>query len=174
MKDVIVSLNEEFKSIIDFLDQNNQPSLSSYANKHFKKIIILSSASYFEDIIQKKLIDFISHRSNNNKEVVSFLRKKAIDRQYHTFFDWDKNNANKFLSLFGDDFKTKIGEEINHSEEITKAMKAFLEMGQLRNTLVHNNFAKFNIENKTIDEIIDLYKKSMIFVRFLEEKLIST
>lgn len=169
--DVIESLNDEFKAIISFLDKNQQPSLSSDVNKHFKKIFILSSASYFEHLIQKYLIGFFSDKSNNNKEVVSFLKRKAIDRQYHTLFDWDKKNANKFLSLFGDDFKKGVEKEINGNAELIEAMEAFLEMGQLRNILVHSNFASYNIDTKTTDEIFYLYNMSMRFVAFLEEKL---
>lgn len=166
---IIDTLNSELKSIINFLDDSKQPSLSSDVDRHLKKVILLSAASYFEHLIQEMLISFIS-KSCGKTEATYFLKNKAINRQYHTFFAWDAKNANKFLSLFGDDFKKKVENEINQDDDLQKAMKAFLEIGQLRNTMVHSNFASFDITNKTTDEIFQLYNSSKKFVTFLENK----
>lgn len=72
-------LNQEYQAIVGFLDQNAQPSLSSDVNRYFKKVIALSSASYFEHRIQELLVQFISVETNNNERAISFFKKKAIE-----------------------------------------------------------------------------------------------
>lgn len=172
-------LNEEYKSIVGFLDDSIQPSLSSDVNKYFKKVIALSSASYFEHKIQEILVEFVTRESNSNSMVINIFKKKAITMQYHTYFEWGEKdnpdkpgkNANKFFSLFGDDFKKQVEDEIKKSAELETSMKAFLEVGHLRNILVHSNFAAYNLDNKTTKDIFDLYKTGIKFVEFIREKL---
>jgi hypothetical protein len=174
-------LYEEYLSIVGYLNDNSQPSLSSDVNKHFKKIIVLSAASYFEHRIQEVLIEFVSKQTNSNTLALNFFKKKAITMQYHTYFSWGEkgnpnkpgNNANSFFALFGDDFKKKSEETIKQSQELTAAMKAFLEIGHLRNILVHSNFAAYNFDNKTTEDVVKLYRDGLIFVMFVEESLLS-
>jgi hypothetical protein len=156
--------------------------LSSDANKYFKKVIVLSSASYFEHLIQDLLVDFISRETNNNTKAVNFFKKKAISLQYHTYFTWgEKNNpdkpgknANTFFALFGDDFKKSVETEIKASSDLEASVKAFLEIGHLRNILVHSNFAAYNLDNKTTEEIFELYKTGMPFIEYIKSKLQET
>lgn len=172
-------LNKECKLIVDFLNENGQPSLSSDANKYFKKVIALSSASYFEHEIQDMLIKFISEKTKNNAHATNFFKKKAISMQYHTYFAWgEKNNidkpgknANSFFGLFGDEFRREVEGEIKKDEGLEKSVKAFLEVGHLRNILVHSNFAAYNLDNKTTEEIFDLYMKSLKFIEYMKKKL---
>jgi hypothetical protein len=173
------SLNEEYLSIVEYLDGNGQPSLSSYANRHFKKIIVLSSASYFEHLIQDALVGFVTNKTNGNSCAISFFKKKAIGMQYHTYFAWGEKdnpdkpgkNANTFFSLFGENFKKEVEDDIKGKPDLDKSMKAFLELGHLRNILVHSNFAAYNIDNKTTEEIFLLYKNGLPFVEYIKHKL---
>ena len=175
-------LNDEYKSIVCFLNENSQPSLSSDANKYFKKVIVLSSASYFEHLIQDLLIDFISRETNNNIKAVNFFKKKAISLQYHTYFTWgEKNNpdnpgknANSFFALFGDDLKKNVEVEIKTNPDLDASVKAFLEIGHLRNILIHSNFAAYNLDNKTTEEIYELYKAGLPFIEYIKSKLQET
>jgi hypothetical protein len=172
-------LNEEYRSIVGFLIDSVQPSLSSDVDKSFKKVIALSSASYFEHLILEILIDFIGKETSNNMKAVNFFKKKAIGMQYHTYFNWGEKddpdkpgkNANVFFSLFGDDFKKEAEEEIRGNPDLDRSMKAFIEIGHLRNILVHSNFAAYNLDNKTTDEIFELYKSGLFFVNYIRDKL---
>jgi len=172
-------LNQEYQSIIGFLEQNAQPSLASDVNRYFKKVIALSSASYFEHKIQEILVQFISQKTNHNNLVISFFKKKAIGMQYHTYFSWGEKdnpdrpgkNANSFFSLFGEDFKRQVEAEVKASADLEIAVKSFLEIGHLRNILVHSNFAAYDIENKTADEIFALYMTGLPFIEYIESKL---
>ncbi len=174
------SIYNEYIQILAFLQENKQPSLESDVNKNFKKIILLSSASFFEYEIQNILIEFISKSSNENIKVVNFLKKKAIGMQYHTYFSWgEKNepnkpgkNANTFFSLFGDDFKNEADNDVKQNKDLDNSIKAFIELGHLRNILVHSNFASYNLENKTTEELYQLYNKAFAFIDYLKNKLI--
>lgn len=176
---IIDTLYAEYLDIVSFLNNKGQPSLSSDTDRYFKKIIVLSSASFFEHEIQNILVNFISMSTNNNLKLVNLLKKKAIGGNYHTFFDWgEKNNpdkpgknANVFFSLFGDDFKIEVQEILKNNEKLSGSIKSFLEIGHLRNILVHSNFAAYNLDNKTTEEIYELHMKSVDFIDFIRQKM---
>jgi len=102
--------------------------------------------------------------------ITSFLKKKGIDRQYHTYFKWDERNPNPFFSLFGEEFKQDVKKIIKSDSELDDSINAFLELGDLRNNLVHQNFASFPVD-KTAEEIYALYKKALKFIEFISSKL---
>ncbi|TRX02099.1 HEPN domain-containing protein [Candidatus Methylobacter oryzae] len=174
----VETLNKEYETIVKFLREQSQPSLVSDVDRYFKKLFVLSSASYFEHLIQEILVEFISKETNNNLKAVSFFKKKAIGMQYHTYFNWGEKgdldkpgkNANTFFSLFGDEFKKEVEAEINTDKELELSVKAFLEIGHIRNILIHSNFAAYNLDNKTANEIFELYKKGFQFINYLKTK----
>ena len=49
-------------------------------------------------------------------------------------------------------------------------MKAFLEIGNLRNQLVHENYADFRLD-KTVDEIYGLYRTALYFLRVFPDAI---
>ena len=61
-------------------------------------------------------------------------------------------------------------EEVRQSEELQLAVRAFLEVGNERNKLVHQDYASFPLE-KTLDEIYDLYHRALAFVEKLPDSL---
>lgn len=71
-------------------------------------------------------------------------------RQYHTWFDWDKTNANQLFALFGQEFKAKIMPHVAESEPLKNSIGAFLEIGNERNKLVHQDYAIFAL-GKTLE-----------------------
>ena len=176
---VVDSIYQEYSSIIEYLGASKQPTLVSDINKHFKKILLLSAASYFEHEIQGILLRFVATKSNNNPMLISLLKNKAISQQYHTYFDWgEKNNpdkprknANRFFSLFGAEFKQEMIELLKKNEELDLSIQSFIEIGHLRNILVHSNFAAYNLETKTTDDIYILFQKGMKFIEFLQNRL---
>lgn len=178
---IIHSLYKEADDIIDQLNKSGEISSSSDARRHFTKIFILAAASYFEDQIQKILVSFAAKCSSNNKYLVSFIRNKAINLQYHTYFNWgEKNNpdkpgknANTFFSLFGPEFKKMICDDIKDKSDIQESILCFIELGHMRNILVHSNFASYNNISKTLEEFYTLFNEANKFVIYLEKTLLS-
>lgn len=143
-----------------------EPSLSIAASDNFRKSLVLASASYFEHRISTCVEEFVHERAAGATLIVAFVRNKAISRQYHTWFKWDDNNANQFFGLFGPDFKQMMQERVKASEELRTAIRAFLEIGNERNKMIHQDFASFPLE-KTLDEIYALYTQALLFVNGL-------
>lgn len=168
---VIDKIYNDYSVLLDYLESNKEISLRNDADNNFKKILLLSIASFFEYEINDALVRFIRINSKNNM-IYSFAKMKGIDRQYHSYFDWRDRKANKFYSLFGDEFKKDIEKEIKSNEVLRNSVKDFLEIGFIRNELVHKNFANFPLD-KTAKDIYVLYKSAIKFVDYLKKRLSS-
>jgi hypothetical protein len=170
MKNTIIDkIYYDYSILLNYLETNEEISLRNDADNNFKKVLLLSTASFFEHKITEILLDFINESSNNNFLIYSFAKKKAVDRQYHTYFDWKNKSANPFFALFGVDFKKDIEKEMKINEALKKSVRDFMEIGYIRNELVHENFANFSLD-KTANEIYDLYESATIFIDYLMRK----
>lgn len=163
-------LFHEFSAVIEALPTNTEVSLQVAAADQFRKSLLLAAASYFEHRVCNLVLDFVRERASGSVLVESFVRNKAIARQYHTWFKWDDNNANQFFGLFGSEFRSEMNNRVRESEELRTAIRAFLEVGNERNRLVHQDYATFAME-KTLDEIYGLYQAALQFVEFLPRAL---
>jgi hypothetical protein len=159
MSNPVEAVKKEFDEILSFLDENKEPSLRSDLDKHYRKVLLLSAASYFEHKITEILLSFFKSKSGDER-IEKFY--KVIDRKYFQLFHWGNYAKNRdfgeFIGIFGIDTK----------DDIQDFIKAFLEIGCLRNNLVHNNFAEFLVEKNT-EEIFTLFKQANQFVDYLEE-----
>lgn len=165
----IKALHDEYSDLIGFCREHNQISYEMYINDICKKALLLSAASYFEAQISNAIHDFASTASKDNNRLVSFIDNKALKRQYHTFFDWDASNANKFLALFGDDFKKKVREKIKENK-LDAAERDFIAIGKERNCLVHQNYVEVSV-NSTFEDIFNRYTSACNFVELFIEML---
>lgn len=156
--------------LLKFLEEKNEPSFMIQFNTIFTKTMLLSSASYFEHEICRMIQVFIERKTQNDDCIISIVKQKAIERQYHTYFgwkDWQSGNVNSFFSLFGQAFKDQRSKEVKDNDKLKSAVKAFLEIGNERNKLVHQNFADCTVE-KTAEEVYELYKQATLFIDFLD------
>lgn len=171
MADVLVDrLHAEFRALVGVLEGASEPSLRVTAEDCFRKALLMSAASHFETIVVAEILRFFAHSSASNERVVEFVRRKALSRQYHTLFDWDAKNANRFFGLFGDACRSAVEERGEKDPDFEVAMSAFLEIGRERNRLVHQNYGAFTLE-KTADEMFALYKRAEYFANALGELL---
>jgi hypothetical protein len=99
-KTVIDSMYEDFTALIEHLEKSQEISFRDIADSTFKKTLVLSAASFFEDKIRNILLNFISEQTKKHELILAFVESKAISRQYHTYFEWDGKNANKFFFPF--------------------------------------------------------------------------
>ena len=161
---VVDILYGEFQDIMSNLGQT-EVSLRLTVEDAFRKNLLLAASSYFEHEIKKCVVSMIE-RNCRCDVVVEFVRNKAIERQFHTYFDWDSRNANRFFGLFGEEFKSYMTKRVKEDDEYEQAVRAFLELGNDRNRLVHQNFGTFILE-KTSEEIFAAYEKECLFVESL-------
>ena len=130
-------------------------------------MLVLSAASYFESMISALILQYASEVSSKDKRVVKLIENKVIERQYHTLFDWNSNNSNAFWKLFGEETKSKVRKTIDGEEGLKQAEKNFLQMGKMRNLLVHENFAEYDV-NYTVEEIYTIYKSACDFISLIK------
>jgi hypothetical protein len=166
----IDKLYEDAAAVVNKLAEGAELSLQVSAGDHFRKILLLASASYFERQVCESVLDFVRERSGGSLLVSAFVKNKAVARQYHTWFSWDQNNANQFFSLFGGDFRTEMVTRVRASDELRESIEAFLELGSERNKLIHQDYATYALE-KTLEEIYALYRKALNFVEVLPGSL---
>lgn len=159
-------------SLVVYLQEHREITLFNEAENNFRKNLLLSIASYFEKIVTDILVEFAKSNSNENDMIVSFIKINGISRKYHTLFDWDVTNANKFFANFGEDFKKKMGKAVSTDKKFEESIKAFLEIGRERNKLVHQNYAELSVD-KTAGEIYSLYQTALYFIEQTKKELIS-
>jgi hypothetical protein len=164
MADTIIDrLHYELSSLLTVLEKAQEISLRSTADDTWRKSLLLAAASHFERRMTESVLAFVSGEASGNSLVTSFVKNKAVSRQYHTWFSWDQTNANSFFGLFGDEFRMFMKGKVKGDVDLAESIKAFLELGAHRNRLVHQDYGTFWLE-KTAEEIYGLYKKALRFV----------
>jgi len=156
-------LHGDFSALLTVLHEKQEISLLSSVDDNWRKALLLSAASHFEYRMTSFIIEFVNDTTGGNSLVTTFVKNKAVSRQFHTWFNWGDANANSFFGLFGSDFRTFMQDKVRRNEELSLSIKAFLELGAERNRLVHQDYGTFPME-KTADEIYGLYKKALMFV----------
>lgn len=159
------TIDQFYKDAIDVAASlpADQPSLLNTVNNNLRKALLLAATSHFEHILSNAVSDAYQQQIGSANHLISFVRNKAISRQYHTWFNWKERNANQFFGLFGDDFKEWMQNNIRNSPELASAIVDFLDLGNERNKLIHQDFASFPFE-KTIEEVYKQYTSASAFV----------
>jgi uncharacterized protein with PIN domain len=168
---IIDKLYEDNTSVLARLLDANEISMYSDLDGKLKKVLVMSAASYFETEIRSIIETFVSRASNANAAVIGLVKNKAIERQFHTYFNWKDRNANLFFSIFGEAFSKHCREQVKGDREVAEAIAAFMELGETRNKLAHLNFGVFPIE-KTSAEIYALYQRAEPFLTYVQRKLV--
>jgi hypothetical protein len=137
-----------------------------FLDEIFAKNLVLSSSSLFEQRISRGIEEHVLKFGGRSDCIVSLVRIKAIKRQYHTYFDWEDEKLGVFPTLLGDTLGSILKTEAKRTPMMENSA-AFLELGSLRNNLVHKNFAVFDC-NKTSEELISLCEKAEMFVQRIE------
>jgi hypothetical protein len=159
---------EDNSSLLVYLSERNELSLLRTVDDSFRKTLVLSAASLFEHQISDAIHGYCNRKSGSDACVLALIRIKALKRQYFTYFDWENKRAGPFFALLGEEIGEKLKAE-SKVDPLKSSVEAFLELGYLRNVLVHQNFAGYVFE-KTNDEVYALYRLARVFVdRVLQE-----
>jgi len=96
MPSIIDRIYEENEVLLNYLEERGQISLRSNVDNNFRKTLLLSAASYFESEIKESIVKFVTEFVSDENPILEFVKNKAIERQYHTYFSWKGRNANSF------------------------------------------------------------------------------
>ena len=127
------------------------------------RTMLLAAASHFESRLADEVERLAAEEVGEGHVLTWLVRRKAIERQYHTWFSWETRNVNSFLSMFGSDFKEEAARWIAEDRGLEQSVRDFLEIGRERNRLVHENFGDAPLE-KTAAEVYGLYESARVFV----------
>jgi hypothetical protein len=167
---LVQRLYDDHRLLLQYLNERDEPSFVSALEGTLPKVLLLAAASHLEHRIQEILIDYFRVLTGECAGAVAFVHNKAVSRQYHTYFDWDRRNANRFFALFGPDFRQEMERRCREDAALAGAIAAFMEIGSLRNQLVHQNYAVLTL-GKTSQELWDLYVRALEFVELLPRLL---
>ena len=161
---------QDSQELYNYLLAKGEISFATYIDNVYKKVLVLSAASYFESKISELISKYAAKASGSDKRIVKLIESKVIERQYHTLFDWKANNTNTFWKLFGEETKESVRQKINGDEKLKTAEQCFIDLGRQRNLLVHENFAEFDV-NITVEEIYKKYRQACNFISLIETVL---
>lgn len=159
----VTRLYDEAAAIINYLLGQGRVSESNSVADIYRKSLLLGCASYFEHILTNAVSQYVIEKSGKSTILHSLIKNKVINRQYHSWFDWDKGNGNKFYTMLGSEFKAAIGKDLKDDTILKKGESDFVELGNERNKLVHQNFSNFALE-LTLDEILSKYHSAVVYV----------
>jgi hypothetical protein len=165
--DVFDALYRDYLALNRYLVHQGEPSLSSVVETNLTKSLLLAAASYLEHRVQGIIKSLYTSNETGeepeNHPRVHFIQKKAISRQYHTYFNWEETRTSSFFAMFGPDVKKHASERIKADPRLDEGARAFLSLGESRNRLVHQNFAAFTVDS-TPSEISDRFQAARYFL----------
>lgn len=159
----IVAMVEEHHRLTAHLQSTGEISLLATVEPAFAKTLLVSAASYYEDRMTEVIVGLYEYNGNSPVALAEFVRNQAIGRRFAQLFTWGDTNANRFFRLFGNEFLNYMRQEVLTNRILDESIRAFLELGKLRNDMVHGNYADFPL-NKTADDVFGLYQKAGPFV----------
>ena len=168
--DFVGKLHRDHSEIHQILIKHKELSLATVSDNSFRKVLLVAAGSRFEKLMTDAVLEYASETLSKNHPITHLVDNKGVKRQFHTWFAWDARNANQFFKLFGNEFKNYMSEKVKNDVELDNSIKAFLEIGEGRNRLVHGDFASFVLE-KTPDEIFELYSHANLFVGKFQEEI---
>ena len=169
--DAIERLCEEHDELIKHLLETGKITWKSRADDQFAKTLLLAVASRFEARLTACVVETFESATGGSEALVSFVQKQAVERRYHTWFSWrDAKNANSFFRSFREEFKNAMEAKVKNDPDLDDAVKAFLELGRLRNELVHEDYATFSMQ-KTPGDVLERYRAAARFVDWFADDL---
>ena len=159
----IEELWHDHASLVDYLQANRQLQLLSRVHDSFRKTLIVAVASYFEVQMTEIIVDLYDKADQGTGVLSEFVKRRAIGRSFSSLFAWESPNANHFYKCFGPEFAASMKRKVDEDKDLEESVKAFLEIGHLRNELVHKNYADFQLD-KTLEEIYERYQLANNFL----------
>ena len=164
----IEELWSDHRELIKYLREDKQVQFLVRAEESFSKTLLIAAASYFEVQLCAAIVGLYGDPSDGTDVLAQFVVKQGINRRFSQMFDWGDStrsarNANRFYGLFGSDFSNHMKKRVLGDRRLDEAVQAFLELGNLRNQMVHGNYADFQL-GKNVEEVYSLYEKARYFV----------
>jgi hypothetical protein len=166
----IRELHDQYVELLQLIDVSTATTSHSVLQETLRKSLLVAVGNFFEKRITGEIEVIAREAAPAHPCMQEFVKNKALTRQYHSLFAWRENNANAFLSLFGVSFKQRVREKISADQAVRDGEMAFMELGRLRNTLVHEDYMIFPSE-KSAEEIFGTASLANEFVNVVVSEL---
>lgn len=143
----------DFNQLTELLRGLHDFSGMTALEETYPKALLLASASHLEVTTTAAILDLWS--GHQRTELQTFVERKSLTRNFHSLFNWTDRKANQFFGLFGTECGERFKARMQADETFARCVNSFLEIGDLRNQLVHRNYAEFSL-TKTAEEILEL------------------
>lgn len=173
---IVDTLYSDFKDLQTYLENAHETSHDQLIRESFRRYLIVAAASLFEVIIKEAINDFSHHCSNGNAAIVALIEKGITKDNYFRLFEWKTASLKSFFNYFGTtsgSLGVRMQEECGKDSDLKESGIAFLKLGNLRNILVHGNFAFLQFD-QTTEEAYELFLKAKPFVTYLLNRLAAT
>ena len=172
----IDALWQDHVSLVEYLRARGEWTLSGRVEEEFAKTLTIAAASYFEVELTEAIAGLYANVLSESYELFEFVKRRAITRQYFQMFQWGSEgqpstNANQFYGFFGSDFNRYMRERVREDAVLDNCVRAFLEIGNLRNYIVHSDYANVTL-NRTAQEIYNLYLEAVPFIELVPRAVI--
>ena len=157
------TLFDDYTDLVKDLGQS--PSGLTALNRSYHKHLIIAAASGLEDEVKKLVPDIFSRLGR--QEFAAFVSKRVMARGYHQLFQWEDRSAKGFFTSFGDGSVAAFKNAMSADVAFKAQHDAFMKLGDLRNTVVHNDYASALVEI-TPDEVMEAFDLALVFVTRIE------
>jgi hypothetical protein len=164
----VTNMYSEHQELVAFFGDDN-PSYQASLERTLPKVLLLAAASEFEVAVCQHIRDYAT-ASSTDKKLAILIDRWVLTRQYYRLFDWESKHAGPLWGAFGEDFKRHMKSRLKEDENLKASLDAFLEIGRLRNELVHQDYANY-VLLKTSAEIFQLYETAIRFIQALPQIL---
>lgn len=160
----VEALYEDYRGIVQDLS-GTSPSALAALNRSYHKHLLVAAASNLEHRVKQLVPDIFTRYGSG--PLGSFVMKATMARGYHTLFDWNKEKAHGFFTNFGEACGLHFREELRSDDVLKGQHDAFMQLGNLRNQVVHGDYASHAIA-LTPEEVIERYRDACRFVARIE------
>lgn len=128
------------------------------------KYLLVSAAGDLEQRTIDAVIYLYEH-DQTSAHLRHFVRHKALERQFHTLFDWRNKKPNTFFSLFGPEKKKELV-ELCAGDQYKQCTDDFLSIVHYRNEMVHTGLAAYSLP-LTLEDVYAMYRSALGFVNLI-------
>ncbi|TFD30286.1 HEPN domain-containing protein [Cryobacterium cryoconiti] len=155
----VESLYEDYQGLVGDVSAKSPSGLAAL-NRSYHKLLLVAAASSLEGHVKRiTQAFFMAHGSH---EISQFVSKQVLARGYHGLFDWKAESAQPYFTSFGEACGKGFKARLKKDDQLKADHDAFMKLGNLRNLVVHNDYATYTIE-LTPDEVMASYRKAVNF-----------
>lgn len=160
-------LYADYEALADELAR--RPSALASLNRSYHKHLLVAAASSLEDLVKSEVEAIFTKQGDIR--LGTFIAKQVMARGYHSLFDWKNGSAKGFFSSFGTECAAAFKEALQNDEKYYREHEAFMLLGNLRNHVVHNDYAGYTID-LTPNEVIVKYRLGTAFIDSFERLIL--